>query len=456
MRSSRYKRQAFVFICQIVIPRNRASVLIRRENQNHKKAFSFLSEINPVRDDIGHNAAYLTLTSLIGSSAGLGFWWICARLFSIEEVGVASSYIAILGIFGVAATIGLPQMINRFIGERDDKESLANRALFLSAITGLAIGLIVGLLSLGLIEFKYLLVVNGVGLVLFPFYVGSQAFNTVLDSVFVGLQKPRKVFERNLVFNSSKIALLFVVAGSGAVGILVSWGAALILSSIIALVFMLPKVIPGYRITKSPRGTVTRQLLHFSIASYFETLFLVSSLLILPPIAMFFIGSNSAASLYVCVAIVNLIAMIPDSAVRTFVASNSGFSSPKRRSLQSALIFSLILTVFAVLIVLLLSSTILSFFGPEYANLGKNALVILALGALPLSVNFQYLGVFRVTKNIRKIVAISGSIFVLSAILSISLSSLYSLEGVALGWTLSQFIVFLIVTPAFLMRYHSI
>ena len=61
------------------------------------------------------NSLYLMLNSGLQATAGLVFWVISARLFSVNDVGLATALFSAMGIVAFAALLGLNSTVVRYL-----------------------------------------------------------------------------------------------------------------------------------------------------------------------------------------------------------------------------------------------------------------------------------------------------------------------------------------------------
>ena len=67
------------------------------------------------RVSLYRNAVYLMLDNAIPALSGFAFWVIAARLYSAENVGIASATISVTGLLVAFSTLGLGNTLIRFL-----------------------------------------------------------------------------------------------------------------------------------------------------------------------------------------------------------------------------------------------------------------------------------------------------------------------------------------------------
>ena len=112
----------------------------------------------------------------------------------------------------------------------------------------------------------------------------------------------------------------------------------------------------------------------------------------------------------------------------------------------------LLILVPAIVVLLVLGDKLLLFFGRSYSESGATLLRILALSAIPVSINCICLGVMRVKKNTKGVMLVSASIACLALSSGYILMTRIGLPGVGIGWIAAQTVVAIIAT---LLLSHS-
>jgi O-antigen/teichoic acid export membrane protein len=150
------------------------------------------------------------------------------------------------------------------------------------------------------------------------------------------------------------------------------------------------------------------------------------------------LGATQNAYFYIGWAIAGIVFMIP-TAISLSMLAEAAHNEEKlimelKRSLQ--LIFLLLVPV--IIVLLLLSHTFLMFFGKAYAENALQLLWILAVAAIPLSLNYVYITIRRVEKKMRSVIWLSAFITVATLVSSYFLLPVMGIKGAGIGWLASQ------------------
>lgn len=208
-----------------------------------------------------HNSKLLSNTaSLIGTTAitsGLGFlyWWLAARLFSQNDVGLASGAISAMILIATMAILGMGSLLVGELAARPEGSGSAIAAsLGVTALVGagLALGFIVllPLLSPNLQDF--------LGAWPVPLlFVGGVIFTTwsnIMDQAVIGLLRGGLQLWRNAIFSIGKLVVLLgaLLLSSSAVFIFGTWVGGLLASLIILWLWLLRQ---GVNCFARPIGT---------------------------------------------------------------------------------------------------------------------------------------------------------------------------------------------------------
>ncbi len=101
----------------------------------------------------------------------------------------------------------------------------------------------------------------------------------------------------------------------------------------------------------------------------------------------------------------------------------------------------------AVIILLILGDNILLLFGRVYSEKALELLWILAVSALPLSINHIYFTIKRVEKKMKSVIWLTGFIALATLVISYFLLPVMGFKGAGLGWLLSQGTAALLTLP---------
>ncbi len=102
--------------------------------------------------------------------------------------------------------------------------------------------------------------------------------------------------------------------------------------------------------------------------------------------------------------------------------------------------------------ILAFADKLLLLFGSPYAENATTLLRILAVSALPLTINTVYLGIKMVEKKLRVIVALTAFVAVITLGLSFLLLPRIGINGPGIAWLISQGVIASVIMTSFLRR----
>jgi len=394
---------------------------------------SRLSVISNLRkDEMTWNSLFLILNTGLMAGTGFLFWIVATRLFTKPDVGVGSALISGSSLIAQLALLGLGVGMSRFLPSARNRDALISSGLASVAVAG-AFGAIVYILLASLVAPQLEFVSKNPLLIIgFAGATGALAVNTLTDNVFIALRKAKyTVFVDGVIGGFGKIAFAFVLVAVGAYGFFLASSIALALAAATSLVIIF--VVMRVRVDLRDPVKALKPLLRFSGANYIGTVInlvvgLVSSVILLRRL-----GATSMAYYSVVLQMTQIMYTAGIALEQTFLTEGSqpGADIPKlrRRALRLLLLF---FVAGATIMIGLGRWLLLAFGDSSYSQHGYKILVILVLGAGPLSINLWFQTILRLAGKLRSIVFVNASGAILS-LAGVWFGSSFGLTGVALG-----------------------
>ncbi|EHR79133.1 hypothetical protein OCC_01349 [Thermococcus litoralis DSM 5473] len=382
-------------------------------------------ELKNLKSPLYRNSIYISASSMITAVAGFIFWNVAARLYSPEDVGVASALVSAINLVFTVSLLGLNFSLIRFYPEYRERAvgSSLILALAASVVASTAYVLVMGKSdSLGkLFSFKFLLL-----FVLFS--MTGTAYN-VLSTYAIVKRKAEHSFVQSILF-SLRFLFLFALVSLGALGIVSAFGLGLALGVLYGII-----AVDGIRF--KPDVEYLKSSLKFSLGNYVASLANSAPNYLMPTLILTMLGKEETAYFYIAFAVGNLILFVPNAINTSFFVEGSYGLKDMRRTLKKAVAFSYLYLTAATVFVWLFGGLILRFFGEEYVN-GLKLLRLMVLGGFfVVPVNFS-ISVLNIGKRVREVVGIN----VLKAVLFLGLSYLLvpklGIEGVGIGLIIAQ------------------
>ena len=397
------------------------------------------------------NSFYLMMSTAVASGLSIIFWLVVARFCRPEEVGLGSALVAAATLLSFVGTLGLPYGIVRFVHVSNHGASaLIDSSFTLSALAA-AVAAAIFLIGLPLWSPALTFVLeNPAFMSAFVIFVVGFTILALVQGVFIAFRRARFVFITGSIHCSLRIIFvipLFILFKPFA--IFSSWGIGIMVVLIIGLLFLLPRVLPRYRPMPSLKRGVTNEMLHFSFANYVADALWNAPIYLLPIIVLNLLGSQYNAYFYISWAMATLLFAIPMAISTSLFAEGSYREDSLAGNVRKSLKLTLMLLLPAVAVTLLVGDKLLLLFGREYAEYGAKLLWLLAVSALPLSVNFIYLGIARVTKRRRDIILIVAALAIGTLAPSYLLLPHLGIIGAGVSWLASHSLVALTLLPKF-------
>ncbi len=397
--------------------------------------FSALSHLqHHYKSSLHRNAFYLIANTLVSSALGFIFWIVAARFYAPADVGLAAALIAVANLLAVFSNLGFNFGVVRFLPNAKDPAKLVNTCLNFVAGASLILSalflLLMPILSPALLFARE----KAVFALSFMSIVLVWAIFPLVDHVFVAKRTSNLVIVKSTVFNALKIPLAIFAAYLGAFGIFASWGVAMAIAGGVALLFFIPRILPGFIPSLTIDRAVINDIIHFSLGNHVAHLLYLAPSLILPLMVVNLLGGQMNAYFYVAFMIVEILFVIPTAVSQSLFAEGSTKKESVGEYIRNSLKMIYLLMIPAIVILLLLADELLLLFGPEYSIHGSGLLRVFALSGFFLGVNLTYITLLRLEKKVGEIIAISG--FLALGILSLSYFLLISTGGiVAVGYS---------------------
>ncbi len=397
------------------------------------------------------NAGSLIGTMGITSALGFVYWWLAARTFPAQEVGIASASISAMTLLGTIGVMGLGTLlITELPRQPDQVGSLISTAILVVGVVGGSIGLAFAVVAPQLSANFQPVSANLFTIVLFGLGVSLTSITLVLDQAIIGLLLGEVQFWRNGVFTLGKLIMLWLmsrwVVGAGGMGIYAAWA----LGNIISLLVLGAWVIrnKGHS-SKSywPRRTLLRKLGRAALQHHLLNLALAAPILILPVMVTVALSAQANAWFYMSWMIANFLFVVPGALTMVLHAINSAQQSMLRYKARVTLGLSFAVCIVVNGVLLVGAPLVLNLFGHTYAQQATWALRILALGAFPLIIKNHYISICRIHDRITQAMVGMAPGGLLELGLAALGAHLGGLAGLSAGWVSAMCIESFFMAP---------
>jgi O-antigen/teichoic acid export membrane protein len=351
-------------------------------------------------DSLLRNGLFIMATPLATSAVGYVFWVVAAHLYGASVVGLTAAVISASTIIMLLSSIGVSgALIQSLPGQSKETgwsttfwAGMATVVFFAVALCGIAV-VVLPLCSaklIGLRSVDYAAV----------FAVGTVALaaGATLDYVYVAERKARDMFSRNAVTAVVKVimlGLLGLAAGPGALSLLGVWGAASVLGLALGAALLARRRRaarpPGFsalvRTTLRLRARIVGNQVIGTAVGLMPYL--------LPLVVTVRLSPSDNAYFFTTWTLVGLLHSISPSVSTSLFAEGVHRPDEVGAMARSAIRIIGAILVPGVVAILAMGGTLLSTFGPAYADHAVGLLRIIVLASIPHAVTGVYASVLR-------------------------------------------------------------
>jgi len=290
---------------------------------------------------------------------------------------------------------------------------------------------------------------------LLSFIIFTVAFSlsVMLNSAFVAFRRAEFSLSQGMIGGVLRVTLPVLAVSAGALGLFLSWGLGAFLAITVSLFLFLPKLQPKYRPLPKIKKRVVNDMMHFSFMNYASGVLEGTPKFLLPLLIINILGSEITAYFRIAWAISSVLFItIPFAISSSLYAEGSHNPDKLRESAIRALFLMLGLVIPGIAIVLLFGDKILLLFGAAYSENGLAALRILALSSIPIIFIQLFLITRIVQMRMKSVLLVDALAAVLVLGIGYALMSHFELIGIAIGWTLAQALVVVLIGVIILIQ----
>ncbi|MBN1188895.1 MAG: oligosaccharide flippase family protein [Dehalococcoidales bacterium] len=399
-----------------------------------------------LRSPLFTNALFMMVANVSTSLFGFVFWILVARIYSIEDVGLASAVIAASSLLVTFSGLGLQYGLIRFINSSADPVKLINSSFTVAGSVALIAGIIfvmgIGLWSPALDIVRQVPLYTAFFILSIPVF----ALAHLLDFTFIARRRAGFAMVKNLVFNVMRLILPFVlVLFFHSFGIFGSWGLALVTGLLVSWLFFLPKVQPGYRPAVTLDRKTAAEAIRYSFFNYLADICGTVPSNILPMLVVNILSPEDNAYFYVAWALNNIVSMVPYTISTSFMAEGSNDQSKIGQQMRRSLLLAYSMIIPAILLVFFLADKLLLLFGGAYSENATILLRILPFSAIPATLNSLFFSYKRIQKNIKPLIFINAFAGLLAIGLTYYLLPLKGISGAGIAWVISKSCISLLI-----------
>jgi O-antigen/teichoic acid export membrane protein len=392
-------------------------------------------------DSLFRNSVYLMTGTGIMAVLGFLFWIVVARIYSTEQIGLATTLLSSITLIASLSLIGLDIGLIRFLPKSNNKNEKINTCFSATALGAVTIVLV---FIIGLDNFspKMLFIKENIYyILLFTLFAVFSTLNILIENIFISFRNAKFVLIKNSIFSVLKFIFPLFFVGFGAFGIFGSYMGAMAISVLMSLVILIKKF------NYSPRIFIHKKTIEeigrYSFGNYTANFFSALPTLVLPLMITNLLKPEITAYYYIAMMIITLLYVIPGATSQSLFAEGSNNENEMKLHIKKAVKTITLLMVPAIFITVFFGKYILLVFGKEYSSEGLRFLQILALSGIFVSINSVFGAILRVEHKIKEMILIN---FV-GALMILGLSYLFiskGLLGVGIAWITGQGIMSMI------------
>ncbi|MFJ8662151.1 lipopolysaccharide biosynthesis protein [Streptomyces sp. NPDC093795] len=380
------------------------------------------------------NAYALMLSTGVSAALGLGFWLVAARYYSEEAVGQGSAAIAAQRMLASLTATTLTGAVVRYVPRAGRATGPLVTRLYLvsTLVVGVACGVFLLTLDwwgpsyapLGTLSAGIFFTASSIG----------WALLTLQDGVLTGLRQAIWVPAGNAVFTVGKLVLLILFAAAlPALGVFVSWSAAIALSVLPLGWLVFRRLIPRQaRADRDREPPSMREIGRFMAGDSVGAFFSLIMINLLPVMVAVRFDAAHNAFFYTAYTLGGTMEFMAINMATSLTAHASHSPESLAEGVRGSLRRMTLLLVPVVLVLVVFAPLVLAPFGGDYAEQGTTVLRLLAAAALPRVAVELYIGVLRVQGRTGVLAALQGAMCVLVLGSAALLLGPYGIAGA--GW----------------------
>lgn len=387
------------------------------------------------------NSLFMMTSTGIMSGFGFLFWVIGSRYYSVENIGLATTLISTLTLVTNFSVLGLNSGLIRFMPGSNDKNHKISGSLVLTLFSSVIFStLLFIVIKLWLHKLDFLLN-SYYGMVVFMIAIILSSFFLIFDGIFWSYKSAQYILIKGLVFSIVKLLLPIVLISLSFYGIFASWVAGLCAAVLISFAVIYIRF--NFSFTYKINFSSFRKMFLYSLGSNVNDLSQSLPTMVLPIIITTLLSAKFTAYYYMPMMIASLLYVIPQAANQSLFSEGSHDERNLRSHAMDSIKLVLMLLIPASLGLLIFGRPILNIFGPEYSIQGYPFLILLVLSGFFVSLNYIFESIYKVKKEIKRIVSVA--VFQDIVVIGLCIYLLrFGLIGVGIAWLIGQFLVTLV------------
>jgi O-antigen/teichoic acid export membrane protein len=425
-----------------------------------KAKLEAINERFGMHSELLSNAGAIAIGTIGASFLGFVYWWVAARHFTPEAVGLAAAAISLMTLIGMIGELGLGTLLmGEVLINRRDAPGLVAASLITALLLSLALGAAFILLAPLIVSNFEVEFPTFDDEVLFIAGCAIMSFAMVLDQALIGWLKAIQQMSRNMLFAVLKLAMLVTVAIGGLVAvsiqevaIVATWVFGQLAATLIFAAWLVTR---GQSVWHKPEFGQLQSRIGKVLSHHFLNTVTQAPVLILPALVTFVMSPRTNAAFYAAFTLINVACYIPASLATVLFTIGSTDPASFSQRLKFSLKLSALIGVTTAVGFFILSQFILGIFNPEYPEIAGTSLQLMGAVALPAAIKYHFITIQRLMNRMTRgavLLAIAGTFEVGMAFVG---AQWYGLWGFTVGWVIASYIEAALMLPTIVKHLSS-
>ncbi len=377
------------------------------------------------------HSSHLILSKMLFAVSGVLFWWIAAKLYSVESIGIGSVLISVSSLLVFMSSLGFNSTFVRVLPQ-DKERAKTVGTLFVFSLFLLILFGIVFILGVSFFPSKRQIFTSYPFAFVFLLLVVVMQIFGLLDGIYISLNLTSLVLIKGVIQNFLRIGVLFSLVYFGGFGIFSSNCLAAIFAIIVSFIFFIQKK-PSFKIDFKPNFSILRKYLPFSLVNFLNALSFSLVGMIAPIVILFLYSKREAGLFYIPWMVFSTYCSFILSVNSVFLMEAS-YGENVKVLFRKALPLSFGLGMIGFLVFFFRSSYILSIFKKDFSVYSSGVLKVLFSSIFFFITNQTYITILNIRKEVVNVGKIS--IFILLGIVIFALLFMPKLKviGIAYSW----------------------
>ncbi len=374
-------------------------------------------------DPLYKNSFFMLINKGLMVTSGLIFWVIAARLYEVNQVGLATALISGSSLIISFSTFGFDISLVRFLKSYDRSKAFYT-CLFVTTGASLTLS------ALYIVFVNYLspdlaFIRQPLYAVVFILFTMISSIALITSSTFIALRDAKYSFIQNLMLTTRIIAVI-PLAFMGALGIIGANFASYIVTYIIVFIF-LSKFVP---FKPQIDGVFIKKSFKFSFGNYIANILYSASFLVLPLIVLDLQGPAAAGVYYIAYTVGNFLLQVPIALGLSFFVEGV-YGESIRKNLMKSGTAMILLLVPGIVIFWIFGANILGCFGGSYVSPDAiNLLRLVSLSSIVYAGYSLFQPVLYIRMQLKALILLNLLIMVLLVGLSYAFITWFGIMGV--------------------------